>query len=247
MHISSFGKNRLFLAVQSNNTCQDQMLYLLPFLAVILSLVFVLMVKPKNDLGIKLLLAFSGSFLLALTFFELLPEVYLQSNPKRIAIFILLGILLQVFLEFFSKGAEHGHMHLDIKKQGFPFLLFISLSLHALVEGFPISNANAIIYGILVHKIPIAVILATFLVTSEMKMAKVLLFMGLFALMTPLGSYLSMQSGYLSRYATELTALTIGVFLHVSTIILFESAQNHSFNLRKLVVIILGIGIAYFL
>lgn len=194
-----------------------------------------------------MLLAFSGSFLLALTFFELLPEVYLQSNQKRVAIFILLGILLQVFLEFFSKGAEHGHMHLELKNDGIPIFLFLSLSIHALIEGFPITKENTIIYGILVHKIPIALILATFLVASKMKMLTIILFMTFFALMTPLGSYLAMHSDIVANYANELTALTIGVFLHVSTIILFESSKGHSFNLTKLLVIILGIGMAYFM
>jgi len=63
-------------------------------------------------------------------------------------------------------------------------------------------------------------------------------------LMTPLGSYIS-TSQIVANYGHLLTALAIGVFFHISTIILFESAQGHAFNLRKLVVIILGIGIAY--
>jgi hypothetical protein len=62
--------------------------------------------------------------------------------------------------------------------------------------------------------------------------------------MTPLGSYLSTVP-WVQDYGHLLTALTIGVFFHISTIILFESSQGHKFNLRKVVVIILGIGIAY--
>ncbi|MEM6543156.1 MAG: ZIP family metal transporter, partial [Bacteroidota bacterium] len=113
-----------------------------------------------------MLLTFSGAFLLALTFFELLPEVYSTKSPKISTIFILLGVLLQVFLEFFSKGAEHGHMHLELSQNRFPLVLFLSLSLHALVEGVPISEENTIIYGILLHKIPVAIILSIFLVNS---------------------------------------------------------------------------------
>ena len=143
------------------------MSYLLPILAVLLSFVFVLIVKPKNKEGFKLLLAFSGAFLLALTIFELFPEVYQNSNPKTIGVFVMLGILLQIFLEFFSKGAEHGHVHLDIEKAGFPWLLFISLSIHSLLEGLPIEENDTIIYGILVHKVPIAIILSIFLIGSK--------------------------------------------------------------------------------
>ena len=47
--------------------------------------------------------------------------------------------------------------------------------------------------------------------------------------------------------AKIITALVIGVFLHISTVILFESSEGHKFNLRKLLVIIVGIVIAYFL
>ena len=64
---------------------------------------------------------------------------------------------------------------------------------------------------------------------------------------TPLGTYLAHTIDLLSTYGVYLNALVIGVFLHISTIILFESSEGHKFNLRKLLVIILGITIAYFL
>lgn len=219
--------------------------YLVPILAVWAGFGFVWLTKPKDTDNIKLLLAFSGAFLLAITFFELLPEVYEGHDPKQIALFILGGILLQVFLEFFSKGAEHGHMHVHLKQNHFPTLLFLSLCLHALVEGVPIHGNNPILYGIVIHKIPIAIILGTFLVNSQMKISQTLLFITVFSLMTPLGSYLS-TSPWIIHYGHLFTAIAIGVFFHISTIILFESAQGHAFNLRKLLVIILGVGIAYF-
>jgi zinc transporter ZupT len=219
-------------------------IYIVPILAVWFGFVFVWVAKPKNSNNIKLLLAFSGAFLLSLTFFELLPDVYHGHNPKIIALYILGGILLQVFLEFFSKGAEHGHMHIQIQENKFPTLLFLSLSIHALVEGVPIHDNDSILYGIIIHKIPIAIILSIFLINSKMKLSTVLLFIGAFSLMTPLGSYLSTVP-WVRDYGHLLLALTIGVFFHISTIILFESSQGHKFNLRKVVVIILGIGIAY--
>lgn len=222
------------------------MTYLLLILAVLLSFVFVVIFKPKNQQGLRLLLAFSGAFLLALTLFELLPAVYSHSESKTIGIFIMLGILLQVFLESFSKGAEHGHMHIDLNK-GFPWLLFISLSVHALLEGFPIADNNTIIYGIVVHKIPIALILGIFLINSKMRGFHSFIFMLLFALMTPLGTYLAANSDFISRYYVPLTAVVIGVFLHISTVILFESSEGHKFTVRKLIVIVLGVLIAYFL
>ncbi|NVN19981.1 ZIP family metal transporter [Muricauda sp. HICW] len=222
----------------------SSIIYIIPILAVWSGFAFVWFTKPTNNDNIKLLLAFSGAFLLSLTFFELLPEVYDGHHPKIIALYILGGILMQVFLEFFSKGAEHGHMHFHLKENKFPILLFLSLCIHALIEGVPIHDNDSILYGIIIHKLPIAIILSIFLINSKMKMSATLLFIAVFSLMTPLGSFIS-TSPWVSDYGHLLTALSIGVFFHISTIILFESAQGHAFNLRKLIVIILGIGIAY--
>lgn len=223
------------------------MTYLLLILGVLLSFVFVLIAKPKSKENFKLLLAFSGAFLLALTIFELLPSAYENSNAKTVGVFVMLGILLQIFLEFFSKGAEHGHVHINSEKSSFPWLLFISLSIHALLEGFPIENHDTILYGILIHKIPIAIILSIFLIGSKIKLTKAIFFILLFALMTPLGSYIASNSDIATEFYSPITALVIGVFLHISTVILFESSEGHHFNLRKLLVIIIGIVIAYFL
>lgn len=222
------------------------MVYILPIAAVILSFGFVWFIKPKDGDKMNLLLAFSGAFLLAMTFFELLPSVYAGEPDSTIPLFIMIGILLQIFLEFFSKGAEHGHMHFDIKKRNFPIILFLSLSIHALVEGVPLQNEN-MLAGILIHKIPVAMLLSLFLLNSELKKSIVVLFMALFALMTPLGSYITVETELVSYYGNQLNALAIGIFFHISTIILFESAKGHSFNLTKLLVIVLGIGLAYFL
>jgi zinc transporter ZupT len=223
------------------------MIYVLPILAVVLSFLFVYFTKPKNQKNIKLLLAFSGAFLLALTCFELLPEVYESSKPKIVALFILAGILLQILLESFSKGAEHGHLHLDLTKNTFPIVLFLSLALHAFIEGLPITDEGNIIYAILIHKVPVAIILSIFLLNSNLKFIFSIFFILLFSLMTPLGSLLATESSFIASYSTELTALAIGVFLHISTVVLFESAQGHSFNLQKLIVILIGFGLAYFL
>jgi zinc transporter ZupT len=223
------------------------MIYILPVLGVLLSFLFVVITKPQKNEYFKLLLAFSGAFLLALTIFELLPEVYTHIDPKTIGIFIMLGILFQIFLEFFSKGAEHGHVHISKESTNFPWLLFISLCIHSLLEGLPICSNDTIIYGILIHKIPIAIILSIFLLGSNIKKIHAGLFMILFSVMTPIGTFLAHTVEIISTYAVYLNALVIGVFLHISTVILFESSEGHKFNLRKLLVIIFGITIAYFL
>ncbi|MBR9847740.1 MAG: ZIP family metal transporter, partial [Algicola sp.] len=44
-----------------------------------------------------------------------------------------------------------------------------------------------------------------------------------------------------------INAIVIGIFFHISTTILFETGDGHKFNLSKLIAIILGVGIAYFI
>ncbi len=221
--------------------------YFLPVIAVLLGYLFVIIVKPKNKGSLKLILAFSGAFLLSLTVFDLLPEVYEHASGKDAGIFIMLGILLQVFLEFFSKGAEHGHVHMEDDLKSFPWLLFISLSIHSFLEGFPIHNHENFVFGIVIHKFPIAVILSSFFINSNVKKSHAVAFLILFALTTPLGTLAEAKLDFLKPYYTQISALVIGIFLHISTIILFESTQGHKFNASKLVLIVLGIVTAYFL
>jgi len=162
--------------------------YIYPILAVVLGFSFVAIFNPNANKNLKLLLAFSGAFLLSITVFELLPDVFAYTN-KKIGLFIMIGILLQIILEFFSKGAEHGHVHLNKSSRAFPWLLFFSLSIHAILEGFPLYDNTSLLYAIIIHKIPIAMILTSFFYASELPKGKILLFLALFALMTPLGSF----------------------------------------------------------
>ncbi|NOY48511.1 MAG: ZIP family metal transporter, partial [Chlorobi bacterium] len=175
-----------------------------------------------------------------------LPEVY-NDNSKTVGLFIMIGVLLQIVLEFFSKGAEHGHVHIHKNASAFPWLLFISLSIHSVLEGVPIEAHHSLIYGVIIHKLPVAIILSTFFLASDLSRSKILFFLTLFALMTPLGMLLSQEVDVFKLYYTEISALVIGIFLHISTIILFESSEGHKFNLSKLLVILVAIAIAYYL
>jgi zinc transporter ZupT len=219
--------------------------YLLPIFAVLLGVLLVVFLRQKKLVNSRLLLPFSGAFLLALTLFDLLPEVYEHLDAKRTGLFIMGGILMQIILEFFSKGAEHGHVHIHVHNNAFPWALFLSLCIHSVMEGFSIHQHNDMVYGILVHKIPIAMVLTTFLLHSKYSRLQIVLFLATFAAMTPIGTFLSNNVAFVSDYVTIINAFVIGIFFHISTIILFESSEDHKFNLSKLVAIILGVGIAY--
>jgi zinc transporter ZupT len=220
--------------------------YLLPLLSVLLGYIIALALKPKRKNNLKLLLAFSGSFLLSLTVMHLLPDVY-KSNNSAVGVCIMLGILFQIILEFFSKGAEHGHVHGHDKMLQMPWLLFISLCIHAFLEGFPVGHHHNLAYGIAIHHLPIAIILTTFFFNAELNKTALSFFMITFAVMTPLGTLVSDSFPILNQYYTEITAVVIGILFHISSTIIFESSEGHKFNIAKVSMIILGILLAYFL
>ena len=233
--------------------------YLITFIAVILGFLIALFLKPQKKRNIKLLLAFSGAFLLSLTVLHLLPELFEESHHLHegevvhstipVGVFIMIGILFQIILEFFSKGAEHGHVHVHTDENNelhqIPWLLFISLCIHALLEGFPIHENTNLAYGIAVHHFPIAIILTLFFVNAKMNKFMVFAFMFSFALMTPLGTLLAEQLHFAQHYSKEISAIVVGILFHISSTIIFESNEGHKFNLAKVTMIVLGFLLAY--
>ena len=221
------------------------MTYIILILSVLIGITIVFGLKPSNKTA-QLLLAFSGAYLLSISILHLFPEVY-ASEVSNIGLFILLGLLFQLILDFFSKGAEHGHIHLR-KNMAFPWALFLSLSIHAFMEGIPLAHNHHheyLLWAIVIHKIPIAIILGTFFVNSNIAKSNAILFLILFSLMSPLGSLAGENIQFITTYKTEITAIIIGIFLHISTIILFETSKDHKFNLIKFIAILVGMFVAY--
>lgn len=220
--------------------------YLLPLFSVLIGYGIALFLKPKSKTNLKLLLAFSGSFLLSLTVMHLLPDVY-ESHNHNIGLFIMAGILFQIILEFFSKGAEHGHVHGHDKMYHIPWLLFISLCIHAFLEGFPVSHHHNLALGIAIHHFPIAIILTLFFINSKLDSKAIFVFMATFALMTPMGTVISDYLPVLNVYYSEITAVVIGILFHISSTIIFETSEGHKFNIAKVSMIIFGVVLAYFI
>jgi zinc transporter ZupT len=218
--------------------------------------------SKSNDQIIKLMLAFSGGFLLSLAFIHFIPELYEHAHAK-IGIYILIGFLIQLILEFFSGGIEHGHVHTS-QAGKFPFALMIALSAHALLEGIPLGtelagaeiatshhhhdSENGLLMGILLHRIPVAIALATILFASGISKTKVWISLGIFALTTPLGLILGLNSvDHFNIDFNLILAVVVGMFLHISTTIIFETSENHKFNFIKLVSILGGAGLSFFI
>lgn len=214
--------------------------------------VFLFRIKDRNN--IKLLLAFSGSYLFAVSMLHLVPETY-ASGSSSIGMFVLAGFFLQILLEFFSEGIEHGHVHIHkTADRSFPASIIISLFIHSFLEGMPLASnieetRAPLLTGIILHNIPIALALMAMLIESEVKKKYSIFILILFASAAPLGLYTSLiigdnLVGNMSIYFDKIMAVVIGIFLHISTTILFESSDNHRFNLKKFATIIIGALIA---
>ena len=222
---------------------KDVWILSLPFLGAMLGILLGQFLTFKKTIGIKLILSFSGAFLLGITVFKLLPNIFSHGN-KQLSVFVMGGILFQIFLEYFSKGAEHGHYHSNTSEV-FPMTLWVSLCLHALIEGMSLSNQIELTYGIVIHKIPIGIILC--LIMEKTNISPNIKWFGLilFSFMTPLGSFLMTYIPSLINYELKITAWVMGMILHISTTILFESAENHKFNFKKLSVILIAVILAF--
>lgn len=222
--------------------------FLLPIFAVIIGLLFALWFSESKRINLKLLLTFSGAFLLSTTVFELLPDVYSNLDAKSTGVLILAGVILQNILEFFSKGAEHGHLHHHGEtNKTFPWFLFLSLGIHAFLEGFPISAHLTVVYGVFVHKIPVAILIVSYLFISKLPKLQVLMFLTVFSLLTPLGTLFAESIVLSNHLIHSINALVVGMFFHIATIILFEADEGHQFNINKISAIVVAVLIAYVL
>jgi len=230
--------------------------FIILFFTVIISGSIILFVKINNK-TLKLILSFSGAYLFAISVLHLIPEIYKDSS-SNVGIYILIGFFAQILMEFFTEGIEHGHIHVhshNHKHHVFPFAMMAGLSIHSFLEGMPLADSSTgahqqLLLGIVFHNIPIAMALMSMLLQSHVKKSLAITCLVVFALITPLGTFTSYvigenMIGNFSIYFDRIMAVVVGIFLHISTTILFEASENHRFNFIKFIVIILGASLAF--
>src|SRR5262245_39895855 len=231
--------------------------YLLLLSSIVLGAVSVFLFRLYEPKHIKLLNAFTGAYLLCLTLLHLLPELYHAHDGKTphddlwIGVLILAGFFTQVALDVISMGVEHGHSH-HLHGRA-PVGVLTGLCLHALVEAMALGDPRVhydpasrrmLLYSIVLHNYPVSIALLGMLLQSGMKPGRALGWLAFFAAMAPLGMSLSAHTG-LAAHSRELTAFVIGIFMHISTTILFESSEIHRFNLAKLAAIFIGTTLGF--
>lgn len=212
---------------------------------------------------LRMLLTFSGAFLLTLAFTKIIPEIFSSTQNHYLGYFVLAGFFIQIIMEYFSKGLDHGHHHdhhQDEHTESIlginPYGLFIAISLHAFFEGMPFSGHfqahehldNLLLLGIVIHKIPIAIVIMSLFLDAGYTKSRALIYILIFAFMAPLGSLASYIAGIYfadtESYYQIIMALVVGIFFHIATVILYEGDKGHKFNFFKFMVVILGIFIA---
>ena len=239
------------------------LLTILLALPVVITGAFFLSLKIQGK-NLRFLLAFSAAYLFAISVTHLLPECYEGTDVKTVGIFILIGFFIQIVIEYFSAGIEHGHIHAhsDTCKKHLPYGMITGLYLHSLLEGLPIYQSSnvemansmlttqqSLVFGITLHNIPIAMAFVTLLMEHEANKMKAFLLLIGFALMAPIGCFISyvLNSIGVQNYDGFLKlsfGLVIGIFLHISTAIMFETGENHKYNLAKIMSMIAGVFLA---
>ena len=183
---------------------------------------------------VRAITVFGGAFLLGVCFLDLVPELAEAGNTTGSGlghlpfIAVLAGFLVQQLLDGLSAHAEHGHAEEDFTVGG----LMIGLCLHAFLEGMPLvwdGHVNtALLWGIVVHNIPVAILLVGLMSARGYGFWRVLAMLVLFGVMSPAGS---LCSRYIiqpdAAWQSVVTGLVVGVLLHVSSSILFDHKRNH--------------------
>ena len=118
-----------------------------------------------------------------------------------------------------------------------------------IVDGFDAKLQHTLVIGIVVHNIPISLTLMSLFLHYGCSKWKSFLYLTSFAVMTPLGSLVSRLLdasllGSMDGWFNNILAVVIGIFLHVSTSILFETEENHQYNRRKFLTVCGGLGVA---
>ncbi len=210
---------------------------------------------------------FSGAFLFALTVTHLLPELFAMVFGEHgykssgvdlhlVGIFILLGYFLQSIIETLTKGVEHGHLHThdhdaDVSS---PLLLTVSLFFHGLLDGAVLihshggEHGNALLAGILIHKLPVAFVLMYQLKKSLKSNMIAWVYFSFFAISSPIGLYVGESffenGGLLYIISVYGFAMITGNFLNITTTIFVESNMGHKLFSKNRVALISGVLIA---
>lgn len=212
-------------------------------------------IRIIDEKKMNLLLAFSGSFLLSITFLHLIPET-VEDQGHKAGLYMLTGFFLQLLIQRFTHGVEHGHSHVHTHDHSIPlFSILAGLGVHALMEGFPLGfnyrtpgTDTALYFAVATHKLPEIIIVATMIRSAKGKGAVSIGLLLLFSLFTPVASIIASFLGTRYLAVSEILGMIIpvvaGAFIHIATTIFFESGtKQHALTTQKIIAILAGVGL----
>lgn len=223
---------------------------------------------------LNLILAFGGAFLVGIIFNHLVPETY-ALNPKAgyfVVLGFLIQGILEYLSQGVEHG--HAHHYESKNVQGnMPWAMFFSLCLHSFIESMPLSSHGhedhndhdhfghmhltgiesidaTLMFGLILHKFPVALVLMSMLDAFGVSRAKqwsALVFFGLTPLLGMLvySNLLDLSSSWAAALPEYAGGILIGILLHISTTILFETGDGHRFNRNKMLVTVGGFVLAF--
>ncbi len=213
--------------------------------------------KLARQRALPLVLTFAGAYLFAITLVHVLPELFgITRSPFLMGVLVLAGFYMQQILEYFTQGAEHGHLHPTgadhHHHSGMALSLMFGLSVHAFLEGtllghsveLALASPWPLLAGIALHKMPAAFAMMTVLLCRYKRGPWPLVWLFVFAVASPAGVWFSDTAHLPQQVAEALFALVSGSFLHISTTIVFEGSPQHQFSLQRLAVSLLGAMLA---
>lgn len=206
----------------------------------------------------KQLLMFSAGLLLAITVLDMFPSLYIDGGINA-GIWIIIGVSIQLILEGLSKGIEHGHLHSSEHHTDsvIPISVMLGLFIHSFLEGTPLEvhhihnhgahdhsmHSSNILWALSIHKVSESIVLSTFLFSLPIKRIYSLSILVLFAVSAPIGAFFG---SFLDPHIyPKLLGIVAGIFLHISSVIIFESNEKHSLNWQKLLLVFSGMFVGF--
>ncbi len=210
--------------------------------------------RGKLQHYLPLMLSFSGAYIVGITALHLIPETF-YDGTNILGAWLLLGFFGQLLLDQLSTGLEHGHIHAAHNPtSGFVIKVMLGLSIHSFVEGMPLNGYvpqglhdhehHHLLWGIILHEVPASFALVSLLLISGFRQNLVLFCLFAYASMSSLGALTAAWLAPNAEASKIMMAIVIGTFLHIATTILFEADSSHKIAWRKLIAILLGVGIA---
>jgi zinc transporter ZupT len=233
---------------------------ILIFLTSLVAVIYPIKIRahPGHRPSLELADAFASGIFLGAALFHMLPDAIhdfsaLLGNttypwPELLCA---LGFLILLFLERLSESFSATK-----KRASFmPYMMTLILIIHSLIEGTALginttlASASIIFLAIIAHKGSESFALAIILNRSQLSLIKIIIIIGFFSFMTPLGIAIGTTSTtflqyHLTQWLTAgFTAFAAGTFLYMSTLhhINHHHHMHEAENMMEFLFLLIGL------